>query len=72
MTCFGYWWWVFPLMFLGMMILLSVSRARRGWRGWCFPSGRRGDHRGRIDRLEEQIKGLKDHLADLGVRAPYR
>jgi hypothetical protein len=72
MHCFGIGWWVLPLMGFGVMILLSLTRARRGGRGWCFPARRRRARRERIQRVEEEVQILKDQLASFGVHPPYR
>ena len=66
MFCYGPgpYWWIFPLVFFGLMILCFIVFARRGSRSWCFPfRGRRGS-RERIQKLEDEIQSLKDHLTE--------
>jgi hypothetical protein len=60
--CGETWYWiVFPMIFLGMMILcMFVSRRRKG--GWCCGSAfaDRSSHEGRISRVEEELRNLKN------------
>ncbi len=62
MHCYESWWWIFPLVCFGMMILFSFGFARRGRRGWCFSSPKRSGDRERLQKLEEEIQNLKDQF----------
>ena len=66
------WWWIFPLICLGMMLLRPFGRTRKGWRGRCFPFEYRSEDRERLQRLEEEIQNLKGQLACSESHAPYR
>ena len=58
-------WWIFPLVFFGMMILFFFGFARRGWQSWCSPfRPPRGGNRERIQKLEEEFHRLKDQLVE--------
>ena len=61
MVCHESWWWIFPLMCLGMMILFSFGFARRGW---CRGSRRRRGDEERVRKLEDELQGLKDQLTE--------
>ena len=51
--------WIFPILFIGMMIIgMILSRRRDRWSCW-FPYNGRYDYRDRIRRLEEEIERLK-------------
>lgn len=64
MHCFGYGCWVFPLVFLVVMVVLSFGFARRGRRSWCFGPRRRSGDKERITKLEEEIRTLKDQRTE--------
>jgi type VI protein secretion system component VasK len=57
-------WWLFPLMFLAMVILFATTRSWRGrWRRsspwWC-----RSPEQERLEELEEEVHELREQLAD--------
>ena len=60
----GPYWWIFPLVFFGMMILFFLIFARRGRRSWCSPFWSRRGGRERIQKLEEEVQSLKDQLTE--------
>jgi hypothetical protein len=55
-------WWIIPMVFFWMMALNIFFFFRRGDRGWCFPFRRRSDERERMEKLEEDVRILKDRL----------
>ena len=57
-------WWIFPLVCFGMMILLAFVFTRRGWQGRCSPFSHRRGNRERIQKLEEEFHSLKDQLVE--------
>ena len=57
------WWWIFPLVCFGMMILFFFGFARR-WGGPCSPFRYRRGNWERIQKLEEEIQSLKDQLSE--------
>jgi hypothetical protein len=54
-----FWWILFPLMFLGMMILCAIFSRRRGGWSCCSPWDNRYSSNERIRKLEEEIDQLK-------------
>lgn len=62
MHCHESWFWIFPLVPFGMMILFFFVFSRRGWRGWCFTSAQERSSAKRIRNLEEEIERLKHRL----------
>jgi hypothetical protein len=60
----GPYWWIFPLVFFGLMILCSFVFARRGRRSWCSPFRSRSGGRESIKKLEEEVQSLKDQLTE--------
>jgi hypothetical protein len=52
-------WIIFPLIFLGMMILCMIFSKRRGRWFCCSPFDDRHDYRDRIRKLEDEIKRLR-------------
>lgn len=59
MFCESHFWIIFPLMFLGMMILCMKLSRRRGRRFCCYPTDDRHDYGNRIRKLEDEILRLK-------------
>ena len=59
MCAFPFIWIIFPLMFIGMMIIGMVFFRRRGGWSCCYPYGGRYDYRDRIRELENEIEKLK-------------
>ena len=60
MCAIGFYWWILPLFFFGMMVLCAVFfRSRRG--GWfcCSPWNYGYPVRDRIQALEDEIDRLK-------------
>ena len=64
MCSFVPFWWIFPVVFFGMMVLFFFGFARRGWQGWCSPFPHRRGNRERIQKLEEEIQSLKDQFIE--------
>jgi hypothetical protein len=52
-------WIIFPLIFLGMIILCMIFSKRRGRWFCCSPFDDRYDYRDRIRKLEDEIKRLR-------------
>lgn len=60
MFCEPHLWIIFPMMFLGILILcLIFSRRRRSW-SCCFPWDDRYSNSERIRKLEEEMQRLKE------------
>ena len=57
------WWWIFPLVCFGM-ILLTFGFTRRGWQGRCSPFPHRRGNEERIQKLEKEFHSLKDQLVE--------
>lgn len=59
--CIESWLWlIFPVIFLGMMVLCVSRAGKRGRRFCCTPFGYRYARDDRIRRLEDEIRRLKD------------
>jgi len=74
MMCdWGFWWWFFPLLGLGMIVLcfgMMFLRGLFGWsrhRGdWCWPEpSRRETPKDEVTELREEIKALRREISSL-------
>jgi hypothetical protein len=54
-----FFWVIFPLMFIGMMILFMIFSGRRARWYRCFPFDDRYNYGERIRKLEDEIQRLK-------------
>lgn len=59
MCGFPFLWIIFPLLFIGMMIICMIFSRRRGRWSCFYPYGGRYDYRDRIRELENEIEKLK-------------
>lgn len=52
-------WWIFPLIFIGFVILCMVFMGRRGRWSCCSPSDGSYHYNNRIRKLENELEKLR-------------